>query len=97
MGCRRSAVPAPLGLFQPPTLAATSQQVPAGEGLFLFTDGISERHRTNVDPLDDEEVVQVLRASDDPAAIIRSMGALLDRTDHRFDDAAAMVLMAGPA
>jgi GAF domain-containing protein len=84
----------PLGLFQAPTLVATQERILAGEGLFLFTDGVSERHRSNAEPLDDEELMGLLGANDDPDTIIRSVGVMLDRTVHRFDDAAAMVLIA---
>jgi GAF domain-containing protein len=86
----------PLGLFQPPELVATQEQLLAGEGIFLFTDGISERHRSNTEPLGDEELVRSLRANRSPDAIIRSVGVMLDRTVHRSDDAAAMVLVADP-
>jgi phosphoserine phosphatase RsbU/P len=84
----------PLGLSSDAAFTATELTLAPGQGMLLYTDGISERHRTHVDAIEDAELMGVLRdaASASPQRVVNALGDLLVAAGPLHDDAAVLVI-----
>jgi serine phosphatase RsbU (regulator of sigma subunit) len=85
-----------LGVVEDPPMVSVRARLADGEGLILYTDGLSERARDHVALEEDPELQGAIRAAyrEGPEIFIQAVEEILGETHAKQDDAAVLILQA---